>query len=75
MSLLNTARRVVGQARSYASRNPHKIHEFTDKAARFVDTRTNGKYRKQINDAVRKVDGFINHGQGSGSEPPGRAPR
>lgn len=59
MSLFDNARRMVDRARSYASRNSGKVHEVTDKAAKFVDQRTHGKYHKQIGDAVRKVDGFV----------------
>ena len=34
----------------YAGRNPDKVRQITDKAARFADKRTQGKYRKQIDD-------------------------
>lgn len=59
MSLFRTARRIFDQARSYANRNPQKFRATTDKVARFADQRTHGKYRRQIDDAVRKVDGFV----------------
>lgn len=69
MSLFASARRIVDQARSYASRNPQKVRETTDKVARFADQRTHGKYRKQIHNAVRKVDGFVGGGRRHGGEP------
>lgn len=69
MSLFGTARRIVGQARSYASRNPHKVREMTGKAARFADERTRGKYRKQIDNAARKVDGFVGGHRRHGDDP------
>jgi hypothetical protein len=74
MSLFDNARRMVGQLRSYPSRNPHKIREFTGKAARFADQRTKGKYHRQINDAVRKIDGFIDRNRGPGGGPHGGGP-
>ncbi|HEX2298012.1 MAG TPA: antitoxin [Pseudonocardiaceae bacterium] len=59
MSLFDNARKMMGQARRYADRNPDKVRQITDKAARFADKGTQGKYRRQINDAVRKVDGMV----------------
>ncbi|HEU0090174.1 MAG TPA: antitoxin [Pseudonocardiaceae bacterium] len=73
MSLFNSARRMVDQARSYAGRNPDKIREIADKAARFADQRTRGKYRKQIDDARRKVDGFVHRDRRPGDGPPERS--
>ncbi len=55
MSLFNSARRVMDKAQRYARQNPDKVGRFTDKAARFADKRTHGKYRQQIDNAVRKV--------------------
>ncbi|MGH3911298.1 MAG: antitoxin [Pseudonocardiaceae bacterium] len=66
MSLFGNARRMVDQARSYAGRNPDKLRQVTDKAARFADKRTRGKYHKQIDDAARKVDGFVHRDRRSG---------
>lgn len=59
MSLFRSARKLADQARNYAGRNPDKLRQFTDKAARFADKQTHGKYHKQIDDAARKVDGFV----------------
>lgn len=59
MSLFSSARKMVDQARSYAARNPGKFRQFTGKAAQFADRRTHGRYRKQIDGAVRKVDGLV----------------
>lgn len=59
MSLFSSARRMVDQARSYATRNPDKFRQVTGKAARFADRRTHGRYHRQIDDAVRKVDGLV----------------
>jgi hypothetical protein len=42
-------------ARRYARKNPEKVNKLADQAARFVDTRTKGKYHNQIDGAVRKV--------------------
>lgn len=59
MSLFGNARKIVDQARHYADRNSGKVHQVTDKAARFANQRTRGKYHKQIDAAVRKIDGFV----------------
>lgn len=59
MSLFNSARRMMDKAQRYAQQNPDKVRRFTDKAARFADKRTHGKYRQQIDNAVRKVHGTI----------------
>lgn len=69
MSLFGNARRLVDQARTYASRNPQKVQGITDKAARFADKRTRGKYRSQIDSAVRKVDGVVNKDKRRGEGP------
>ena len=42
-------------ARSYARKNPDKVNKIAAKAGQFVDKRTKGKYRHQIDNAVRKV--------------------
>ncbi|MGH3916189.1 MAG: antitoxin [Pseudonocardiaceae bacterium] len=75
MSLFDNARRMVDRARGYAGRNPDKIRQITDKAARFADQRTRGRYRRQIDGAVRKVEGFVRGdrrhggpGQGGGGQ-------
>ncbi len=59
MSLFNSARRMLDKAQRYARQNPDKVSRMTDKAARFADERTHGKYRRQIDNAVRKVYGTI----------------
>lgn len=65
MSMLN---KVLSKAQQYAKQNPDKVKKVADKAAGFADKRTNGKYRRQIDGAVRKVDGFT----GSGHDDPNR---
>lgn len=72
MSLFSNARKLADQARSYVGRNPDKFRQITDKAARFADKRTRGKYHRQIDDAVRKVDGFVHRDRRPGDGPPGR---
>lgn len=42
-------------ARRYVRNNPEKVNAMADKAARFVDTKTKGKYSRQIGTAVQKV--------------------
>jgi hypothetical protein len=42
-------------ARRYAQANPEKVRELTDKAAKFADGQTKGKYTNQINTAKAKV--------------------
>ncbi|MGH3979296.1 MAG: antitoxin [Pseudonocardiaceae bacterium] len=54
--------RLLGKAQRYARQNPDKVRGITDKAARFADKRTHGKYRRQIDQAVRKVDGVTGRG-------------
>lgn len=44
-------------ARRYARKNPDKAGKLVDQAAQFVDKQTKGKYRGQINGAVRKAKG------------------
>jgi len=73
MSLFGTARKIVDKAQRYAQQNPAKIRGITDKAARFADKRTKGKYRSQIDDAVRKVDGVTGGGPHGGPQQ-GRSP-
>lgn len=68
MSFIN---KIVGKAQRYAQQNPDKVRGFTDKAARFADKQTKGKYRNQIDSAVRKVDGVT----GGGRPPGGPEPR
>jgi hypothetical protein len=42
-------------ARRYAQKNPDKARELADKAARFADHQTKGRYSGQINQAQRKL--------------------
>ncbi|SDD63529.1 antitoxin [Actinokineospora iranica] len=42
-------------ARKYAQKNPEKVNRLATKAGQFVDQRTKGKYHRQIDGAVRKV--------------------
>lgn len=42
-------------ARRYAKNNPEKVNKMADQAAEFIDTRTGGKYRSQLDGAVRKL--------------------
>ncbi len=42
-------------ARRYAMKNPEKVNKMADDAAHFINTRTDNKYRSQLNDAVRKL--------------------
>lgn len=75
MSMLN---KVLGKAQQYAKQNPDKVKKVADKAARFADKRTDGKYRSQIDGAVRKVDGFTGSDRDDPSRDdggPGSAPR
>jgi hypothetical protein len=59
----------VEAARRYAKNNPEKINKLADKAGRFVDKRTKGKYHKQIDGAVRKVRSSTSHSGSRGSWP------
>ena len=43
-------------ARRYAQNNPEKVRGIADKAARFADARTKGKYTHQINSAKQKFN-------------------
>ena len=45
----------VGAARQYARNNPEKVNRMAERAGTFIDRRTNGKYHKKINGAMRKV--------------------
>jgi hypothetical protein len=42
-------------ARAYVKKNPDKVNRMAEKAGGFIDKRTNGKYRGQIDNAVTKV--------------------
>jgi hypothetical protein len=45
-------------ARSYARRHPDKVNGAAAKVGKFVDTKTKGKYRRQIDSAHGKVRAF-----------------
>lgn len=62
--------KLLGTAQRYAQQNPDKVRGITDRAARFADKQTKGKYRNQIDTAVRKVDGMT----GGGRRPDGPQP-
>jgi dienelactone hydrolase len=45
----------VAAVRRYARQNPEKVNRYADQAASWVDRRTHGRYRRQIDAAVRQV--------------------
>jgi MT0933-like antitoxin protein len=45
----------AGAATQYAKKHPDQVNRWAEKAGQFIDKTTKGKYRKQINGAVRKV--------------------
>jgi hypothetical protein len=45
----------VAAARRYARHNPDKVNRYADQAASFVDRRTHGRYRRQLDAALRQV--------------------
>lgn len=45
----------VAAARQYARQNPEKVNRYADQAAAFVDQRTHGRFRRQIDTALRQV--------------------
>jgi dienelactone hydrolase len=55
MRRIATIGAVVAAARSYARQNPEKVNRYADQAAAFVNSRTNGKYRRQVDSALRQV--------------------
>jgi hypothetical protein len=70
---LGNARKLLSKAQRYAQQNPEKVRKFTDKAAAFADKQTKGRYRAQIDKAVRKADEFTGQRRGprSGAPYPG----
>jgi len=70
MNLFGNARKIMDKAQRYAQQNPDKIRDITDKAARFADKRTKGRYRSQIDNAVRKVDGVTGSQHGGPQQGP-----
>ncbi len=71
---LNNARKLLSKAQRYAQQNPEKVRKFTDKAAAFADKQTKGRYRSQIDKAVRRADEFTGQRRGpqSGAPYPGQ---
>lgn len=45
----------VAAARRYARQHPDTVNRYADQAAGFVDRRTGGRYRRQIDAALRQV--------------------
>ena len=45
----------VAAARQYARQNPEKVNRYADRAASFIDQRTHGRFRRQIDTALRQV--------------------
>lgn len=77
LSRLGMARSLLSKAQRYAQQNPEKVREYTDKAAGFADKQTKGRYRDQIDKAVRKTDevtGQRPRGGQRGNPYPGQQP-
>jgi hypothetical protein len=45
----------VAAARQYARQNPEKVNRYADQTASFIDTRTGGRFRRQLDTALRQV--------------------
>ncbi|HEY2192421.1 MAG TPA: antitoxin [Actinomycetospora sp.] len=45
----------VAAARQYARQNPEKVNRYADQAASFIDQRTRGRFRRQLDTALRQV--------------------
>ncbi len=45
----------VAAARQYARQNPEKVNRYADQAASFIDQRTHGRFRRQLDTALRQV--------------------
>ncbi|PPK64055.1 antitoxin [Actinokineospora auranticolor] len=59
MPLLKKLTALAGAAAAatkYAKKNPEKVNRMAAKAGHFVDQKTKGKYSRQINNAVRRVN-------------------
>ncbi len=77
LSRLGTARSLLGKAQRYAQQNPEKVRRYTDKAAGFADKQTKGRYREQIDKAVRKTEDLTGQrprGGQRGNPYPGQQP-
>jgi antitoxin protein of toxin-antitoxin system/collagen triple helix repeat protein len=66
---------VVGAAAAaaarYAKANPEKVNQMAEQAARFIDSRTHGKYHQQIDSTLQKVR-KVNGGQHGEPGQPGQ---
>ena len=45
----------VAAARKYARQHPEKVNRYADQAASYIDRRTHGRYRRQIDAALTQV--------------------
>ena len=45
----------VTAARRYARQNPEKVNRYADQAVAYVDRQTHGRYRRQLDAALRQV--------------------
>jgi hypothetical protein len=45
----------VAAARQYARQNPERVNRYADQAVAFVDQHTNGRFRRQLDTALRQV--------------------
>ncbi len=59
MSLGDRARRLAGQARTYAAGNKDKLERGIEKAGQAADTKTGGKYHGQIANAGQRADEYL----------------
>jgi hypothetical protein len=50
----------AGVAGRYAKNHPDKVNNWAEKAGRFIDQRTKGKYHNKITGAVQKVHSATN---------------
>jgi hypothetical protein len=50
----------AGVAGRYAKNHPDKVNNWAEKAGKFIDKRTKGKYHNKIDGAVKKVHSATN---------------
>lgn len=55
MRKIATMGAALAAARRYARQNPAKVNGYADRAATFVDRKTGGRYRRQIDSALRQI--------------------
>jgi hypothetical protein len=60
---------VADVVRRFAKNNPEQFNKFVERAAGFVNQRTNGKYDKQIGGATQKLKDVT--GSSSAGQPRG----